>query len=811
MNRDKINAAVRAVAIAMLYFSLAMPVAASPAALHAMQSDSAKSHRRSIREGLKLGEVVVEGQHSDFGLRSSQMSALSITPAQITRLPTLLGEVDVLKGLQRLPGVQSGGDGASTIYVRGGDYDQNLILLDGVPLFSAEHLGGYTSAINSDLVDWVDFYRGAFPARYGGRLSSVINVGLRPGDFNHFHGVVNVGVLSSRFQCEGPIWPGHTSINLGARVSYFNLLTEPVLNKVYDKPASLRPYSKLNYLDLTARVTHNLSDHSQLTAMVYWGRDRKSAAPDSSSSGEYTMENKSTMSLKSDSKDRNNWGNLLLGINWDLKLNDYITFHTGAHYSAYRYEMSSTTTDYMHNYNKLRDLALTEEKSSSTQHSDIDEWQAKFEVVTDVLKGHSVRAGVAAGRQSYNPTVEMHKHGTYSFYTLDPNTPVRKDDDKLYNNTRVDIDTLIGGRRYNFTEAALWLEDEMQPWQWLRFNVGVRMALFCTSGKTWVSPEPRLSSRFLLSSHHAIKASYSHMAQGIHRLTTSTLVSPTDVWVPVTDVIPPVKSDLTALGYSFETNPGISIGIEGYYKWQNNLLEYREGASYFSNSDWRNLVVLGKGRTYGVELFAQKLKGAFTGSVSYTWSKSLRTFDRPGQEVNDGQEYYANNDRRHNLQVTLNQHFKLRGKNSIDLGAAFTWQSGRRGTLTTYNVHGLRPYSNDPYEIVVDNKNEHYSTDGLEFRTRDGYYSHLWEYFLDFATYRHPNGYVMPSVHHLDLSATLNLYKRWGSIQLGLSVYNVYNHRNVSNVFLGYKSGHRVLKGVCPFPIMPSINFGVKF
>lgn len=156
-----------------------------------------------------------------------------------------------------------------------------------------------------------------------------------------------------------------------------------------------------------------------------------------------------------------------------------------------------------------------------------------------MLKGHSVRAGVTAGHQSYNPTVEMHKHGTYSFYTLDPNTPVRKDDDKLYNNTRVDIDTLIGGRRYNFTEAALWLEDEMQPWQWLRFNVGVRMALFCTSGKTWVSPEPRLSSRFLLSSHHAIKVSCSHMAQGLHRLTTSTLVSPTDVWVPVTDVIPP--------------------------------------------------------------------------------------------------------------------------------------------------------------------------------------------------------------------------------------------------------------------------------
>ena len=134
-----------------------------------------------MKDGLRLGEVVVVGQHSDFGLRSSQMSALSITPAQISALPTLLGEVDVLKVLQRLPGVQSGGDGASAIYVRGGDYDQNLILLNGVPLFSAEHLGGYTSAINSDLVDWVDFYRGAFPARYGGRLSSVINVGLRPG------------------------------------------------------------------------------------------------------------------------------------------------------------------------------------------------------------------------------------------------------------------------------------------------------------------------------------------------------------------------------------------------------------------------------------------------------------------------------------------------------------------------------------------------------------------------------------------------------------------------------------------------------
>ena len=227
-----------------------------------------------------------------------------------------------MKSLQKLPGVQSSSDGAAGIYVRGGNYDQNLITLDGSTLYNGEHLKGFSSSIIPYMVDNVTFYKGAFPARYGSRLSSVVDVGLKEGDFENYHGNVNVGMLLSAIHAEGPIWKGHTSFNIAARASYFNWIMQPLLDKVYDNPNALKPYSKMNYYDLDAKFVHKFSDRDKLTAVVYWGKDVSDASPsdsykiykgDNNDNSDYLLIKHSTI---------NHWDNVMGSAYWTHLFNN---------------------------------------------------------------------------------------------------------------------------------------------------------------------------------------------------------------------------------------------------------------------------------------------------------------------------------------------------------------------------------------------------------------------------------------------------------------------------------------------------------
>lgn len=184
-----------------------------------------------------------------------------------------------MKSLQRLPGVQSSGDGTAGIFVRGGNYDQNLITLDGSTLYNGEHLKGFVSAINAEMVDNVVLYKGAFPARYGSRLSSVIDIGVREGDFESYHGSASIGMLSSKVQAEGPIWKGHTSFNVAARASYFDAIVQPLLKSVYDNKKAMEPYAKMNFYDVNAKLVHRFSERDRLSAVFYWGKDVSNSSP----------------------------------------------------------------------------------------------------------------------------------------------------------------------------------------------------------------------------------------------------------------------------------------------------------------------------------------------------------------------------------------------------------------------------------------------------------------------------------------------------------------------------------------------------
>lgn len=355
-----------------------------------------------LQRSTELRDVNVYGSRGNFGVQSSQMSAMTLSAAQIRQVPMVMGEVDVMKSLQKLPGVQSASDGSAGIYVRGGNYDQNLITLDGSTLYNGEHLKGFISSIIPDMVDNVTFYKGAFPARYGSRLSSVVDVGLKDGDFENYHGNATIGMLSAGIHVEGPIWKGHTSFNIAARASYFNAIMYPMLKNIYDKPSSLQPYSKMNYYDINTKLIHRFSDNDRLTAVVYWGKDVSDASPsdsykiykgDDNDNSDYLLIKHSTI---------NHWDNVMGSAYWTHLFNNSFSLNVNANISHYLY------------YLKLSSLERTEkeikEDSYASFNSEINEASLSTDFRLKRESKHDIRWGIKGAYQWMLPQVD-----TYSY------------------------------------------------------------------------------------------------------------------------------------------------------------------------------------------------------------------------------------------------------------------------------------------------------------------------------------------------------------------------------------------------------------
>ena len=339
-----------------------------------------------LQRSTELRDVNVYGSRGNFGVQSSQMSAQTLSAAQIRQVPMVMGEVDVMKSLQKLPGVQSASDGSAGIYVRGGNYDQNLITLDGSTLYNGEHLKGFISSIIPDMVDNVTFYKGAFPARYGSRLSSVVDVGLKDGDFENYHGNATIGMLSAGIHAEGPIWKGHTSFNIAARASYFNWIMQPLLDKVYDNPNALKPYSKMNYYDLNAKFVHKFSDRDKLTAVVYWGKDVSDASPSDSYKIYKGDDNDKSNYLLIKHSTINHWDNVMGSAYWTHLFNNSFSLNVNANISHYLY------------YLKLSSLERTEkdikEDSYASFNSEINEASLSTDFRLKRESKHDIRWGI---------------------------------------------------------------------------------------------------------------------------------------------------------------------------------------------------------------------------------------------------------------------------------------------------------------------------------------------------------------------------------------------------------------------------------
>ena len=686
-----------------------------------------------------LAGAAVTASRSELGVRGTQMSAIEIPVNQIKMVPALGGEVDVIKAIQLLPGVQSGTEGSAGLYVRGGGPDENLLLLDGVPIYNVNHMMGFFSVFNADAIKNVTLYKGSFPARFGSRLSSILDVRMKDGNDKEFHGSASIGLLSAKFQLEGPIVKGKTTFNVSARRTYFDVLSQPLI-ALYQKIQDTESFSTAGYYfyDLNAKVTHTFSKRDKLYASYYMGDDRVYAKLNM---GEDALDYKMKLGW--------NWGNIVGSLRWNHVFGPKLFVNTTVNYTQYRHKLDISGIE--------RFMGGSETELSLMYNSLINDISAATDFEYNPSPAHDIRFGATYIRHTFRPSITTLRY---------------KDGD-----AKSAVDTTFGDVNLFTNEAAAYVEDNWAIAPWLKLNLGLRYSFYETDGTWYHSLEPRVSLRALFTDNFSFKASYAEMSQAVHMLSNSNISLPTDLWVPSTSRIKPMRSRQVAAGLFYSLGV-LDFSLEGYYKGMDNVLEYRDGASFFgSSSGWEDKVAMGRGWAYGVEFLAQKKTGKLTGWVGYTWSKSMRQFNREGNIINLGEPFPAKYDRRHDLSITVAWEVSKK----IDLAATFIYGTGICGSLALQTLSVMPGYSFQMNSYFQTN-----SVDYLEGR----------------------NNYRLPSYQRLDLGINFKRTFRNGHHRIiNVSVYNAYNR---NNPFLVYRDGMN-LKQMSIFPIMPSVSYTYQF
>ena len=697
-----------------------------------------------LSSSVNLQEVVVSAEAAEKIHEQTQMSIAKVSMREIENLPALLGEKDLIKTVQLLPGVQSGSEGSSGLYVRGGGPDQNLILLDGVPVYNANHLFGFFSVFNSDAISGVDLIKGGFPARYGGRLSSVLDIHMKEGNNKKLSGAASIGIISSKLMLEGPIGNENTSFAISARRTYIDLLTQPFIllaQRGNDNKISGGYY----FYDVNAKVNHKLNDKNRLFLSTYLGNDKAYVKEKYSyeSSFNETITSKNNAGLK--------WGNITSALRWNHIFSNKIFVNTTLTYSKYKFDVGFKSLETIESSTTKEEISL-----GYNYISGIDDWGAKVDVDYLPNPNHYIKFGV-------NETYHVFTPGVSVFKSTGDGSP---------------IDTAIGASIVKAHEISVYIEDDLRLGSRIKINLGIRLSSFNVNRHTYFNPEPRISVNFSAFDNTSLKVSYSRMAQYLHLLSNATVGLPTDLWVPVTDTIKPMRADQVAIGVAHTHKNKYEFSIEAYYKLMNNVIEYKDGASFFSGTDWQKKVETGKGEAYGVELFAQKKLGKTTGWIGYTLSWTTRQFEN----INKGEKFPYKFDRRHDIGIAVVHNLK----ENVTAGLTWVFGTGNAITLPVSTFSGYAPnelintYSNEPFE--------------------------------NFRNYGSRNGFRMPSYHRLDLSISFMKKKKRYERTWTYGLYNAYNNRNPFYLdFETNRKGEKKLYQYSLFPIIPAVAWSIKF
>ena len=708
---------------------------------------------------VNLQEVEIVGSRTMSIQESTRMSMISVPIAQVKSLPSFGGEKDVFKALQLMPGIQSGSEGNSGLHVRGGSPDQNLILLDGVPLYSVSHLLGLFSLFNGDAINSFEAYKGGFPARYGGRVSSVIDINLKEGNMQTFHGEGSIGTLSSSLTLEGPIVRDRTSFIVSGRRTYADLLMNLLLNDLESDgfDGTLKKYN-LNFYDMTAKINHRFSDQDRIYLSAYYGNDNmlmdnelKSKYEDGGPSG--TGKDRMKAGLKS--------GNFMTTFRWNHVFHDRLFGNITVAYTRYHDEMTKkNNSERTYRVDDLNppQTVTTKDFDKMQNISGINDRIGRIAFDYIPSSNHYIRFGGDATYHTFNP-------GMVFFSDTTGNS------------------SFGASKRYAY-EYSVYAEDDIRLNKYLQTNIGIHWSGYRMGEKFYSIFQPRVSARYLITPQLSAKASYARMVQFIHLIPNS-FDGIKEFWVPTTESLRPQQSEQIALGIAQNYREDYELSLEGYYKTLTHALDYKDGGSLLSLDEaWEQKILHGTGTSYGIELLAQKKTGSFTGWVGYMLSWTDRHFD----ELNGGMRFPYKYDRRHDLSIVFMKSFeRITPKNrhkKYEFSATWIYGSGHCLTLPVGVIdmgnpiiHGTNPY-------------------------------HTTQYYV----YSERNGYRMSPTHRLDLGITSVKQVKRGEIHWNVSIYNAYNRKNPLFVVAEKQyDGRFKFIQYSMLPFLPSFTFQYKF
>ncbi len=600
-------------------------------------------------ETVDLDEIIVEGKAADENIREVTTGIEKLNIKEIKKLPAFLGEVDVVKSLLLLPGVQTVGEGASGFNVRGGRTDQNLVLQNGAPLFNTSHVLGFFSVFNPDVTEDFSLYKGFIPAQYGGRISSVLDVSLRDGNDRQYKVQGGVGLVSSRLAVEGPVIKGKTSFLAGARISYSDWILRQV------KQINVRQ-SAASFYDINAALSHRFSDRSRLSLSFYQSDDYFRY----SNQYGYT------------------WGTQLGNARWRNLITPSLLSVSTAVYGDY----SSTFFD-------------PEGFDSFRLQNGIQYLQFKQNFLYTYFDQHTINAGAEWIRYDSKPEtsapyaetstvvaerIEKEQGRELSWYV----------NDEIVVNSRISV--AVGLRYSSFQNVGpypvLQYQDQV-PSAPAAITDTVRYAKGDVV-KQYGGLEPRVAARFSLGKSNSLKLSYNRMRQYIHLISNSTAPTPVDIWQLSNTYLPPQRADNFSIGYfhNFRDNTW-ETSLEFYYKKMDHLLEYKDFARLLLNSHLETELLIGKGKAYGSELYIKRNKGKWTGWLSYAYTRTVvqASGQNPEESINRGDWYPANYDKPHNLTLVAQRQLGKEGA----FAANFTYSSGRpiSAVVSSYETSGL--------------------------------------------------------------------------------------------------------------------------
>ncbi|SFE60368.1 Outer membrane receptor for ferrienterochelin and colicins [Chitinophaga sp. CF118] len=633
-----------------------------------------------------LSEVIIRAESAHDELKKPQMGLQKLNTNEVAKIPVFLGEKDIIKTIQLLPGIKSAGEGSGGFYVRGGNMDENLLLLDEAPIYNATHLLGFFSTFNSDAIKDLTLYKGAMPAGYGGRLSSVVDIRTKDGNNKEFHGSGGIGIIASRLNFEGPIVKDKGSFIVSARRTYADLLTKLSSNEDAKN-------SSLYFYDINAKVNYNLNDHNRIFFSFYNGKDN------------LELSNQSALY----------YGHTTGTFRWNHNFNSHLFSNMTLLYSDYNNNIQiANNSSNVKIISEIKDLSLKEDLQYFMTGND----KLNFGFTTT---HHNINPGLMDANESsnYNSEALTKKYALESAAYIDHEKRI---------GTRWEVD--YGLRLSVFNVFG--------PGQFYKYNIAgdIIDSTHYSGGqvvKTYLNLEPRASASYQMDTSSSIKFAYTRNTQNVHLISNSASTSPADLWILSSPNVKPEIADQLSVGYYHNLSNGrYELSSEVYYKHMQNQIEFKNGAALEANDNVESQLIYGKGRAYGLELFAKKKNGNLTGWISYTLSHTERQIDG----INNASWYPAHQDQTHNIAIVAI--YQLTRK--VSLSANWVYNTGNAVT-----------YPSGKYEI--NNKTV----------------------FL----YTERNGYRMPAYHRLDVGVTLDgkKKKRWNS-SWNFSVYNAYGREN---------------------------------